>query len=216
MLYWGASPLFSMTYYYTYYSYEEWGRGYIGRRTCECLPENDNYFGSYHDKTFHPTQKIILGIYPSYKDSIDAEIILHDFYEVDTNSHFANKAKQKSSGFSYRGSGENNPNYGKKHSEDTKNKISQSQMGNTKWVGRMHSEETKKRLRKVSTERNNKPEIRKKIKEARAKQKWWNNGEISKLSIECPGEEWSLGSMTEIYGRKRDRERRQRRELLNK
>jgi len=26
-------------YHYTYYSYEEWGRGYFGSRTCRCLPE---------------------------------------------------------------------------------------------------------------------------------------------------------------------------------
>ena len=40
-------------YYYVYYSYEEYGRGYIGKRECECLPEKDvNYFGSFKDKTF--------------------------------------------------------------------------------------------------------------------------------------------------------------------
>jgi hypothetical protein len=34
-------------YYYTYYSYEEWGRGYFGSRKCYCLPEKDvNYLGS--------------------------------------------------------------------------------------------------------------------------------------------------------------------------
>ena len=32
-------------YHYVYYSYEEYGRGYIGSRTCRCLPEEDiNYF----------------------------------------------------------------------------------------------------------------------------------------------------------------------------
>jgi hypothetical protein len=48
-------------YYYTYYSYEEWGRGYFGSRGCKCLPEEDvRYFGSFKDKSFKPTQKIIL------------------------------------------------------------------------------------------------------------------------------------------------------------
>ena len=48
-------------YHYTYYSYEEWGRGYFGSRTCRCLPKEDvKYFGSFGDKTFKPTQKIIL------------------------------------------------------------------------------------------------------------------------------------------------------------
>lgn len=88
-------------YYYTYYSYEEWGRGYIGSRGCKCLPEKDvNYFGSFYDKTFKPTQKIILkDDYATREDAIEAEIILHDFYDVANNPHFANKAKQTSTKF---------------------------------------------------------------------------------------------------------------------
>jgi hypothetical protein len=35
--------------------------GYFGSRSCDCLPEEDiKYFGSFRDKNFHPTQKIIL------------------------------------------------------------------------------------------------------------------------------------------------------------
>ena len=87
-------------YYYTYYSYEEWGRGYIGSRGCECLPEKDiKYFGSFKDKSFRPTQKIILEIYETREEAIEAEIILHDFYDVANNPHFANKAKQTSTKF---------------------------------------------------------------------------------------------------------------------
>lgn len=41
-------------------SIEEFGRGYIGCRTCKCLPEEDKYLGSYHDETFNPSHKIIL------------------------------------------------------------------------------------------------------------------------------------------------------------
>jgi hypothetical protein len=38
-------------YYYTYYSYEEYGRGYFGSRSCKCLPEEDTkYFGSFRIK----------------------------------------------------------------------------------------------------------------------------------------------------------------------
>ena len=81
-------------YYYTYYSYEEYGRDYIGSRKCQCLPENDiGYFDSYTDKTFKPTQKIILGIYQTRKEAFADEIILHEFYDVANNFHFTNKAK---------------------------------------------------------------------------------------------------------------------------
>ena len=88
-------------YYYTYYSYEEWGRGYIGSRGCYCLPEEDiNYFGSFRDKTFKPTQKIILkSDYATREGAYADEIILHDFYDVANNPHFANKSKLNSTKF---------------------------------------------------------------------------------------------------------------------
>ena len=88
-------------YYYTYYSYEEYGRGYFGSRGCKCLPEKDvKYFGSFKDKTFRPTQKIILkDDYATREEAIADEIILHDYYDVANNPHFANKAKATSTGF---------------------------------------------------------------------------------------------------------------------
>lgn len=87
-------------WHYTYYSYEEWGRGYIGRRTSRMEPELDPYLGSFTDETFAPTQKIILAIFDTKKEAIEAEIALHAFFQVDANPHFANKAKQTSTGFS--------------------------------------------------------------------------------------------------------------------
>jgi hypothetical protein len=87
-------------YHYTYYSYEEYGRGYFGSRTCRCLPEEDiKYFGSFSDKTFKPTQKIILKIYTTREEAYIDEILLHNFYDVANNPHFANKAKQTSARF---------------------------------------------------------------------------------------------------------------------
>ena len=89
-------------YFYVYYSYEEYGRGYIGSRSCECLPEEDiNYFGSFKDKNFRPTEKIILEIFDSVEQVLEAECLLHDFYEVDKNPHFTNRAKQTSKKFYY-------------------------------------------------------------------------------------------------------------------
>ncbi len=103
-----------MKHFYVYYSYEEYGRGYIGKRECRCLPEEDvNYFGSFHDKTFKPTQKIILEIFCTAEEALEAEIILHNFYEVDINPHFANIAKQTSKKFYYSSYGKNNPMYGR-------------------------------------------------------------------------------------------------------
>lgn len=87
--------------HYTYYSYEEWGRGYIGSRSCKCLPEDDvKYFGSFKDKTFNPTHKIILrSDYKTREECLADEVLLHEFYRVHLNSHFANLAKQTTTKF---------------------------------------------------------------------------------------------------------------------
>lgn len=142
-------------YHYTYYSYEEWGMGYFGSRSCDCLPEEDvNYFGSFRDKNFHPTQKIILkDDYQTREEAIVDEIILHDFYEVGENPHFANKAKQTSKKFIfYDMVGEKNPFYGKTHTEETKKILEETTKERWKnqphpWIGKKHSEETKQKLK---------------------------------------------------------------------
>lgn len=90
-------------YHYVYYSYEEYSRGYIGSRTCKCLPEEDiNYFGSFKDKAFKPTQKIILkSDYATREEAYVDEIILQHYYKVVENQHFVNRAYQTSTKFYY-------------------------------------------------------------------------------------------------------------------
>lgn len=89
-----------MTYHYVYYSFEEWGRGYIGSRSSVLLPELDvKYFGSYTDPTFSPTDKIILATFPSREEALDAEMKLHEFFDVDKNPHFANISRLTSKKF---------------------------------------------------------------------------------------------------------------------
>ena len=67
-------------HHYVYHSYEEWGRGYIGCRTCDCLPEEDTkYFGSFYDKTFKPTEKTILFVCETRIEASEIEIELHNF-----------------------------------------------------------------------------------------------------------------------------------------
>ena len=83
---------------YTYYSYEEYGRGYIGARSKSPL-DDDDYFGTFSETNFHPTHKIILSEFETMEEALAAEVELHKFFEVDINPHFANKAKQTSSGF---------------------------------------------------------------------------------------------------------------------
>ena len=124
----------SKKYFYVYYSYEPWGRGYIGKRECWCTPEEDvKYFGSFRDKTFKPTEKIILEVFDSLEEVLQTEILLHDFYEVDKNPHFANRAKATSDRFCF------SP-LGIKRSEETKRKVSNAKKGT------VTSEETKLKL----------------------------------------------------------------------
>jgi hypothetical protein len=87
-------------WHYVYYSYEQWGRGYIGRRSSKVHPSLDPYMGSFRDKTFAPTEKIILAEFDSVEEAVQAEIKLHSFFAVDSNPHFANQAKQTSTSFS--------------------------------------------------------------------------------------------------------------------
>lgn len=140
--------------HYTYYSYEEWGRGYIGVRSCDCSPEEDLYLGSYTDQTFEPTHKIILSTHETREEATQAEIDLHEFFNVSSNNHFANKANQTSASFYYVPDekakeklsqlakartgekapmfgkrGKDNPNYGQRRSEASKQKMREAKLG---------------------------------------------------------------------------------------
>ena len=102
-------------HHYVYHSYEEWGREYIGCRTCNCLPEEDTkYFGSFYDKTFKPTGKTILFVCETRIEASEIEIELHNFFDVAVNPQFANMAKATSTKFDTTGlqSGEKNPMFG--------------------------------------------------------------------------------------------------------
>ena len=128
-------------HHYVYRSYEEGGRDYIGRRTCNCLPEEDTkYFGSFKDKTFKPTGKVILFVCETRKEVAEIEIELHDFFDVAVNPQFANRAKAKGTGFDRTGvpnteewkkanSGENHPMYGVSHTEEWKKAHSERMSG---------------------------------------------------------------------------------------
>jgi hypothetical protein len=184
-----------MENHYVYYSYEEFGRGYIGCRTCKCLPENDDYFGSYHDKNFNPSNKIILETFSTREEALQAEVNLHKFYQVDQNPHFANKSRQKTTGFYYSAKGViRSDEYKQKMSESLKgreikpewtekakqNRRSFEGEGNP-FYGKKHSQETKDILKQRTTETwKNQPHPwigRKHSKESKAKFRENNKGE---------------------------------------
>ena len=80
---------------------------------------------------------------------------------------------------------------GFKHSEESIKKMKE----NSYWKGRHHSEEQKK---KWSEERKGIPvpeERKAQMSESHKGLLWWNNGEITKQSRECPGEGWVRGRL---------------------
>jgi hypothetical protein len=200
--------------HYVYYSYEEWGRGYIGVRSTELDPLEDPYMGSFKDESFKPTYKEVIAIFESREEALEAEILLHNFYEVHINTHFANKSKQTSVGFTVPLV---NPMLGRKHTEETKKKISEFRKTcvgeKASMYGKTHSEEARRKLsefRKTCTgERNhmygrrgeNSPifgitrdeQTRKKMSDYAKRCRWWNDGASIKRSPECPGPGWQLG-----------------------
>lgn len=172
-----------MKYYYVYYSYEEWGRGYIGKRECKCPPEEDvSYFGSYYDDSFHPTHKIILATFLSREEALSAEILLHSFYDVAKNPHFANKAKQTSTRFA----------------------------GNGGFKGRQHTPETRLKISKNSASR--RPEVREKLKTAHTGKKQSQETK-DKKSLALRGEKNGMfgktGDLNPFYGKTHSNETKQ-------
>jgi hypothetical protein len=211
-------------YYYTYYSYEvgiENCRGYIGKRECVCLPEEDvKYFGTFKDKTFNPVNKIIIGVFETREEALKSEVHLHYLFNVSKEPHFANKAKQTSTKFSYcpkteEVSGEFNSMFGKKNpSVSERMKLQTGELnhmfGRTgelhprPWLGKKNpalSEKNKLRtgeLNPMFGKKNPAQSERMKLRTGELNsnfgKKWWvnNEGEIY-YKDESPGPEWQNG-----------------------
>jgi hypothetical protein len=94
---------------------------------------------------------------------------------------------------------------GKPHTQETKKKISDSHKGkklteeHKKKLSEVHisikkgphSQETKDKISKAHKDKNHFPPSQKGTK-------WWNNGQINKRNVECPGEEWCLGKISNV------------------
>ena len=128
--------------------------------------------------------------------SLEAECALHNFYEVDKNPHFANRAKQTSTGFYFNRKGQKHPKIsGDNHSskrEELRKNLSEKRKGDKNpmygmtgeknpFFGRKHTKESKDKIGVLSKNRN-------------SKNKWWVNPDgTTKFQQECPGVEWKRG-----------------------
>jgi len=203
-----------MRHHYVYYSYEEWGKGYIGVRSCDCRPEDDGaYFGSFTDANFRPTQKLILQEFATRKEAGDAEITLHTFYDIAKNPHFANKAKHTSNGFCREGVPQSNKTrqkqskarIGKKQSKETCEKISNAVSDenhplfgvrgeNHPLFGRSQSDGHKQKNRDAHLGKKMSEETCQKHAKEGFGRKWWvNSCNERKWQREKPEGEWQQG-----------------------
>jgi hypothetical protein len=94
---------------------------------------------------------------------------------------------------------------GKPHTQETKDKISKAHKGkkltkeHRKTLSEVHtdvkkgpcSQKTKDKISKAHKDKKHSPPSQKGTK-------WWNNGQINKRNVECPGEEWCLGKISNV------------------
>lgn len=166
-------------YYYTYISSDS-KKYYIGVRQSNIHPDNDNYYGSFYDKTFKPFKKTVLSYHYTREDSLVAEIYWHNLFNVHKNSLFVNQVKQTSTKFDYdwtnkqfskkhkenlskaalkRYKNNDHPWKGRKHSKESREKMSESLKGiNSPWFGRKHTKDTKEKqkLARINQTKGNK------------------------------------------------------------
>ena len=173
---------------------------YIGVRSCTCLPENDSdYMGS--SKILNEAMEVepeaftktIIDTFPTREIANTNEQWLHETYDVARNPEFYNlciapvgfnmcgriqtvESRKKQSIVKM---GSNNPNYGKKHSLETLEKMSKAKKG------KKRSTETRKKISAALSGENSpmygkspSPETREKISAAKKG--------IPKAKIICP------------------------------
>ena len=205
-------------HHYVYRSYEPLGRSYIGKRSCSCLPEEDvNYFGSYSDPSFRPTQKEILALCDSSAQALHVEMFFHEMYDVARNPLFANKAKQTSTYFNTEGVPKTKEHKlkiqealrGKPKSKEHRRKCSIAKKGRPaseacrlaqieSVKGKPKSAEHRRKIGEASKGQVKGPEARAKMSKRRTENNlgryWWVNLDgQTKFQTDCPGPEWKKG-----------------------
>jgi hypothetical protein len=119
------------------------GRDYIGKHSTDNL--SDGYLGSYRDESFNPDAKIVFAYAKTKEGAVWLEIMFQKVFGVVEDPQFANKSYQTSTKFSYSEgcpgerngmfgrTGDKNPNFGNKYSEESILKIRKSREGKTTW-----------------------------------------------------------------------------------
>ena len=183
---------------------------YIGVRSCDCNPVDDNYWGSSKYLTeaisndgIDNFSKEVLKVWPTRDEAVAHEIKLHKKHNVGVNDKFYNKAIQKSVGFDTTGMPGSCGFQGKTHTKESKQKMSESKKGiaktaehnkknslahrgeNNPFYGQTHTAETIEKIRQASTGKNNPMYGKKHSDEAKQKVSMANKGR-KRTKVECP------------------------------
>jgi hypothetical protein len=134
------------TYFLTAKEPFEGMKYYIGVRSCECAPEEDEYMGSSRviKRNKVAVDKHILATWSTREEAVSHEILLHECFDVALNGEFFNQAKQKTTGFDTTG---------------MKFKFNVE-----------YTPERREQMRKAAKKRMEDPAVREKIRKARALQ----------------------------------------------
>lgn len=229
----------TVIYHYTYLITNTTNQmQYIGVRSCSCLPENDSdYMGSSEplDEAMvvepEAFTKTILDTFPTRDIANDAEQQLHEIYDVARNPLFYNlciapmgfcnsgrtlsDATKKKMSVAH--SGDKHHMYGKKHSIESRKKMSEAAMGRNPseetrkknsiaksgekhpMYGKKHSAETLKKMSEAKMGKTHSPEARKKMSEA-------GMGKIISPETRKKLSEAHSGEKSQMYGKKHSAE----------
>jgi hypothetical protein len=171
-----------------YVSFEEKSdsKDYIGKHSSH--DPYDNYMGSFSDKDFNPSQKILLGYATTAEGAVWLEMQWQRSLNVVEDPQYVNQSYQTSVGFDTTGRKrpihETRPGglaaAGIPYWTDGKTeKRTLNSPGKNWWRGRLpRSEDTKNRISKTVSE-----------------QTWWNNGTEERRLDETPDQTWVEGRL---------------------
>lgn len=195
-----------VTYLVTYIG-DKLPKFYIGSTT-ENKAKSGKYFGSVRSKKykeiFYNEIKYnidlfnieILSYHDTRKEALSEELKLHIKYDVVNSKDYMNESNANVNGFFGRDvSGKNHPMWGKKHSLETKKKLSiarkkretkeetRLKISNSN-KGRKISDEQKRRLSEINTGKKLSEETKKKISDSKIGKPTWNKGLIKDVILQ--------------------------------
>lgn len=154
--------IFAGKSFYTYLFIFPNGRYYIGKSSLNSDKSlKKKYFAFGNDQVRNYIKKngrknvkrIILMTFATENEAYNAEKYLIRITNAETHKNKGEKDKKYmniSPGGKGVGSGENHPMFGKKHTEESKRKISEKSIGRKPALGMKHSEKTKKKIGDMS------------------------------------------------------------------